>query len=510
MRKYKSINELNFGFADAENYRRRENRQLFNQSFVRTPNLDHIVNPSTSFILGEKGTGKTAYALQICETGYKDSYGNLRYIRETDYQQFVRLKAANHLSLSGYCEVWKVIISLLLAFDVTENPQHVQYRSRHDVLDGISEAIREYYAGAFSPEIVTAMRVVENTSRSAELFAKWIGLKSGESVQHSFEGNSFQINLHYIFRQLHESLKQVKLKRDFYLFVDGIDIRPLGIPYDDYLECIKGLANAVWELNNDVFPPIKGSQFRFRVVLLLRPDILLQLGLQNTNAKIRDNSVFLDWRTTYRSYESSELFHVSDRILSTQQGDILPIGQAWNHYFPFDNIEGDYEHPRPSFVSFLRFSFYRPRDILTMMKILQEQVVQRSRRPAEAFTINDFNHHDFRKAFTDYLLAEVRDQLTFYYTDADYQSFLRFFTCLDGKFRFTYSDYQKAYNDFVMKTNLVKASLPAFAESADLFLQFLYTMNVICFEEELGGKLFTRWSFRERTIGKDGSRSRVR
>ena len=38
---------------------------------------------------------------------------------------------------------------------------------------------------------------------------------------------------------------------------DEIDIRPENIPYSEYLECVKGLANAIWSLNNDYFPNIK-------------------------------------------------------------------------------------------------------------------------------------------------------------------------------------------------------------------------------------------------------------
>ena len=73
-------------------------------------------------------------------------------------------------------------------------------------------------------------------------------------------------------KKFKDSLSQIKLKNNHILFIDGIDIRPDNVPFPDYLECIKGLANAIWELNNDFFPTIRDSHGRARIVLLVRPD----------------------------------------------------------------------------------------------------------------------------------------------------------------------------------------------------------------------------------------------
>ena len=82
------------------------------------------------------------------------------------------------------------------------------------------------------------------------------------------------------------------------MFIDGINIRPDTIPYADYIDCIRGLANAAWTLNTGLFSDVKDSKGQFKVVLLLRPDIFNSLNLQNATNKLLDNSVFLDWRTT--------------------------------------------------------------------------------------------------------------------------------------------------------------------------------------------------------------------
>src|SRR5204863_7985207 len=82
----KKVTELNFGFNDAENYRRRENKELFNQIFIRTNALDKLCSNESFFLIGEKRTGKTAYSVYLANNNYRDTRARINYIRETEYQ----------------------------------------------------------------------------------------------------------------------------------------------------------------------------------------------------------------------------------------------------------------------------------------------------------------------------------------------------------------------------------------------------------------------------------------
>jgi hypothetical protein len=50
----KNVEDLNLGFGDAENYKQRENKQLFNDIFVHNKYLDELLLPSKYFLIGEK------------------------------------------------------------------------------------------------------------------------------------------------------------------------------------------------------------------------------------------------------------------------------------------------------------------------------------------------------------------------------------------------------------------------------------------------------------------------
>lgn len=495
----KRASALILGFNDAENYHRRENKQLFNKIFIKNIFLDEILQPSTFFIIGEKGTGKTAYAVYLDNNEYGNTKSGLKYIRETDYQKFVTLKKNKHLQLSDYTSIWKVIILLLLSKSIKEDELDHGIFSKNKRIQALMKAIDEYYMNAFAPEIICALDLIENSNVAAELITKYLKLSGEHTVSSNFHESRFQVNLLYIQSQFEKALADIKIKKNHILFIDGIDIRPDGIPYTDYLECIKGLANAAWSLNNDFFPTIRDSKGRFRTILLLRPDIFSTLGLQNQTNKIRDNSVFLDWRTTYPEYRSSSIFQLSDKLLAAQQDEKLELGVAWDFYFPWKSKPTSPERTSdPSFFKFLRLSYSRPRDLVTMIQILQETVVAKY-GATDVFLEKHFDDSRFSNLYSEYLMGGIKDQLSFYYSSKDYEMFLKFFNYLNGKGAFNYGEYFEAYKLF---TNYIldhHDNIPEFIETPDSFLQFLYDANIVCYIEQLEEKTLFRWCYRERS-----------
>lgn len=496
----KIIKDLELGFNDAENYRKRENKNLFNQIFVKNYFLDELLDSSKYFLIGEKGTGKTAYSVFLSNNHYKNNISNLKYIRETDYQKFVALKSKKHLELSDYTNIWMVIILLLFSDSIKIDDLDHFPINRTSKLRALKSAINEYYAHAFSPEIISVLNFIENSKLAAELISKHLKLGGEESINTTFSESRFQINLMYIQRQFENALSDLKLKDNHLLFIDGIDIRPGSIPYDEYLECIKGLANASWNLNNDFFSSIRDSKGRFRVILLLRPDIFNSIGLQNLTNKIRDNSVYLDWRTTYPSYRDSHLFELSDKLLAAQQEEALDFGKSWDYYFPWKiistNPKRDYD---PSFWKFLRLSYSRPRDIVTMVQLLQEEHVQKRESSSYFFDEAIFDDYSFQNKYSQYLMGGIKDQLAFYYDESDYNMFLKFFNFLEGLNQFDYQHYIAAYNKFIEFVLNNHDDIPKFVDNENEFLQFLYDTNIICFIEDLEREKFFRWCYRERT-----------
>ena len=108
---YRAFTDLNVGFSNAENYRLRENKELLTKYFVRDHFLDRLLEPNIYFLVGEKGTGKTAYATFLRNNDYKNHRVSIFDVRQTEYQKFLELKRLGHLPLSQYAEVWRTLPS---------------------------------------------------------------------------------------------------------------------------------------------------------------------------------------------------------------------------------------------------------------------------------------------------------------------------------------------------------------------------------------------------------------
>ncbi|MFA6761223.1 MAG: hypothetical protein WCR69_09290 [Sulfuricurvum sp.] len=497
----KKIIDIDFGFPDAENYKRRETKQLFTKLFIQNEFLDQLCQPEISFLVGDKGTGKTAYSLFLSNNEYKNNKAFSRFIRETDYQKFVQLKKDKNLQLSDYTSIWKVMLMLLLSEEIYEKEPEIKFLRNFNKFKYLHEAIEEYYHGAFSPEIVNAMQFIEESSLSASILSKYANIAGEERETRRFDGSRFQINLLYIQKKFKDALSNIKVKNNHILFIDGIDIRPDNISFNDYLECIKGLANAVWELNNDFFPTIKDSKGRIRIVMLLRPDIFESLGLQNLNTKLRSNSVFLNWVTEYRNYKSSKIFSLIDNILNSQQEYKKELGECWYYYFNFDaENTNKFSFKKPtSFIQFLRYSYYRPRDIITMLDMIKQDAASNPEK--KQFTLSDFKKSITKTDYSNYILGEIKDQLLFYYQQEEYNIFLKFFEFLNGKSSFTYDEYINIYSEYSEYLKSISGDRPKFTATANEFLQFLYDLNVIGYIEysKDGEEKFIHWCFKERS-----------
>ena len=472
------------------------------------------MNPNVYFLVGEKGTGKTAYATYLSNNEYKQHKVSIFNVRQTEYQKFLELKRLGHLPLSQYTEVWRTILLMIAGTSIIHHSGKPDFLQRFSNLNAVKKAIDEFYENAFSPEIVKMLTFVESGEVAAKLIAKHTGLSAnvGATTASKKEDSNttFQTNLLKIRQGFEKAVDGAKLDQNTLIFIDGIDVRPGDISYVDYFECVRGLIEAVWVINNDFLANVKGSKGRVRIVLLVRPDIFIRAGLHNLNTKLRDNSAFLDWGTTYKDYRTSLLFKVADRLLAAQQ-EAPPEtrGDAWDYYFPFfaENVKHERvsgEREANSFISFLRFSYYRPRDISAMIATIKNFVV-RKRGFAHYVTVEDFNDPAFRDAHAEYLLGEIRDQLLFYYSKEEYELFLQFFPHLLGKRKFSYDEYVAAFNEFIRECSDTGRKLPQFFENANVFLQFLYEQNVICYkeldaEDRSDAERFIRWCFRERTL----------
>jgi len=140
-----------------------------------------------------------------------------------------------------------------------------------------------------------------------------------------------------------------------------------------------------------------------------------------------------------------------------------------------------------------------------MLELLKINVA--SNLDKKTITAEDFENPHFQRDYSNYLLGEVKDHLSFYYGHDHYEIFLKFFEFLFGKDKFTYEFYTSAYTKLKAYMESISATPPKFMVTANDFLQFLFDLNVICYIEPTEDhKSFIHWCFGNPPIFSSGQK----
>lgn len=149
----------------------------------------------------------------------------------------------------------------------------------------IKREIDKWSKNALNPEVESAFEAISSEALSAKLKNDQIGDVSAEQKMQNTEKSAFfKHHLLETENALKDAISSLKLSNGHILFIDGIDHRPESVPYPEYIECIKGLGESVWQLNTEFFNTIRDSKGRIKIVLLVRPDVFHALNLYNSNS----------------------------------------------------------------------------------------------------------------------------------------------------------------------------------------------------------------------------------
>ncbi|WP_421333938.1 P-loop ATPase, Sll1717 family [Aeromonas veronii] len=493
---WKTLSELKEPFNDAVNYKSKDEKQFFSGIFLKTNELQRCLSPSTYYLMGEKGTGKTAYAVFLENNNIGDNLCQLTTMTETQYKRFIALKREGKIAFSDYANIWRSILLLITSQMIIHRSKNI-FTTVTRKFSHIEKAIEKWNKDALNPEIESAFELLNSTDISANITAKDFG-DAGVKSQTQTAEKTVKIKHHLLEteRLLKDAIKSLKLSKNHILFIDGIDYRPEGVSYTEYIECIKGLSEAAWQLNSEFFNSIKDSKGRLKIMLLIRPDVFHKLNLYNSNSRLQDNCVFLNWSTTEKDFEKSKLFEASGKFFSNQQRFPVHPHEAWIHYHN-GSVEGS-----SAFRKLLKSSFQKPRDILTYIKIIRRHYLETGKGESAFIGKNALSDPSVNREYADYLLGEVRNYASFYMKLSDFGIYIKFFQYLDGKANFTAKEFSLAFDKFKAWASGETVYAKEFLHDPETLLQFFYDVNIIGYKEKLisNGDSFYHWAYKERTL----------
>lgn len=216
----KNYVDLRIGYSDAVNYSRRENKQLFNEIFVKGQQLEKLLQPCVYFLIGGKGTGKTAYSTFLSNNEYKETNSRSAFLSETEYRKFITLKESEQLVFSDYVNVWTVLLLTLLSKQVKDGESNFTSMRNFAEYNQLDKAIDSFYQNGFTPEIMSAFNIIERSEVAANIIAESpirksdVSAKMNEEVAH--DEHKFQMNLMALEHRFKSVISKLKLQKESY------------------------------------------------------------------------------------------------------------------------------------------------------------------------------------------------------------------------------------------------------------------------------------------------------
>lgn len=479
--------DIDFPYDEAENYLQSVNKEKMNHFFYKGDVYDKLKKTTTYYLVGDKGSGKTAYSAYYCNNQIE---GNIKskyfQISVDDYNKIIQMKADGKLDYTHYVTLWKAIILIKICSSLDSNEISLWGKKGYN---RITELLKRYKFTEFTLDSFSPVSFMDSMEFSQDVGVNFeksgVNPKANQSKRKSNQV-TVQKSIYYdnwvaFINEITEEISKLRLTNTHYLFIDGIDSRPSDIEFDAYSSCVYPLIRAVYEVNTTIFSKIKDrNKGRLQIILLTRLDIFLQAGLSNPGSKLQDNCAYIDWNTSEDYYENSKIYNVVNNMISQQKDNA-----NWKSYFNFSIKRG--EQSFDSFIYFLRLTTGKPRDFVRALRIIQELCKQSGTEPNASVIEND----EFQKAYSMYFIDKIRTALNFTYKKEEIDVLFSFLRTI-GKKSIKKSELKILYDNYSNKVNLDRSFNDFYG-----MVRVLFDNDMICINEGSG---IYRWKYKETSI----------
>lgn len=319
--------------------------------FVKPPEYDEIFSGKKRYVVGRKGTGKSAVIqrLRLQAESEPLAFFSDMTLRDFPLHDLRDLGDKSQRDKSKYTPIWQFLIYVEL----------IKQAARDHGAEGAEEIdeLKSFLTlNNLESEVGFIHTVKELRKRNSKLkiLAKWIEGEAG-----SEKGEESVINVHYnkVVKAIEGKLLTVNSESRYWLFIDELDE---GFRAGD--QSFRLLLLALIRAVEDSSIQLRRASFQYRPVLVLRSDIFDRLEDNDLN-KLDDYIIRLRWTSAADHVQNSLKRIITERIRSSGGNPDDPWGCV-----VFDN---DPDLPR-SVDSVWQYAanrtYERPRDIVKFMK----------------------------------------------------------------------------------------------------------------------------------------------
>lgn len=353
--------------------------------FYHIDKVDSLVFGEKSYVIGRKGSGKTAISEFVDKSLAPKKFSQKLTFKNFPFNALYKLENNSYTSPNQYITLWKYVIYSSIAKLFIKNQNiDLEVRSRlekiysDDLSNALSRAVRKWTSTNFSINILgSGVSVGGENQQNGNL--NWIDKVDylEDFILNNIDDCSYLI----IFDELDEDYKDI--------------INPEK--HARYTELLTSLFKAVQDIRSifnsyNVFP-----------IIFLRDDIY-EIIQDPDKTKWDDLKITLDWsEDALKNMISFRLSRAAD-----PNGEILPFVKAWQTAFSSgDVLYGNRKSKKMSQFKYIsRSSQLRPRDFVKYLQLCAIVALEKGQNKVSPTVISSVNNK-----FSAYLRSELEDEI---------------------------------------------------------------------------------------------------
>jgi cold shock CspA family protein len=398
-----------------------------NRYFYQTSYIKLITNGSRCYVLGRKGTGKTAICEYLSNIKSSKVFSKKLTFKNYPFNDLYSLSNDRYTQPNQYITLWKYLIYSIIAQLMTKNEginselrQKLETIYSEDIAFNLDQKVRKWTSDKFKFSLFGAGFEIHKGNDTGIKTPSWID--KVEALEAVILGNIDNSTYYVLFDELDEDYK---------------DFSSTG-SHNDYFSLLTSLFKAI----QDVKSIMNSRGCKIYPILFLRSDIFKRV-IDPDKTKWSDISIELEWN---RALIKKMLAYRLSRALS-EKGAIKPFDEVWLRVFRPEFIQFKYGQKEVSIFEFImRNSHHRPRDFIHYIRDCAEGAVERDYKVIDSGLVRILE-----KKFSSYLRSEIVDELSSVLPQVNHV-----FNVLSalGKMHFNSNDFASTYNNYCEDRNI--------------------------------------------------------
>lgn len=426
--------------------------------FYNIEEVGTIAEGKKSYVIGRKGSGKTAIAQHLCGIKKYNVFSDKLSFKNFPFNILYSLANSNEYTAPNqYISIWKYLIYSYICKKMIANK---------NVDADIRKKLTKLYGDSTTASLTRLIEKWTSTGFGVEIFGVGFNYEREKQNRAATWVDAIEI------------LQQVILDywdtSNYYIVFDELDEDYKNFPskkaYNEYMSVLTSLFKAV----QDVRSIFDAEGKHIFPVVFLRSDIYARITDSDKN-KWYESTIDLEWDTTKIQNMLAHRLCVSFGIPDTDFNSI------WYRLFDTHTVKmgNGQTHEMPTYSYIERSTEMRPRDFIQYVKEAVALAKKRCEKPVSAQTVKDADDD-----FSEYLKRETIDEL--FAIIPEINEILGLLSTI-RKQRFQFCTFEKEYNALIERGVIPKRDVKA-------ILLSLFDAGVIGNQPSMRGQAIFRFS----------------